>query len=413
MDLTFMGRNAKAAARVIACADAELKNRVLFGIADALDANAEGIIAANKIDLENGEKNGLSAALLDRLMLDDKRIADIANAVRDIARQDDPVGKILDEFARPNGLLIKKVTVPLGVIGIIYESRPNVTADAAAICLKSGNVVILRGGKEAIHSNTAIADVMRAAAEESGLPADCIQLVSDTSRESATALMGLTGYLDVLIPRGGAGLIRSVVENAKVPVIETGSGNCHVYIDKAADMDMAVDITFFAKTSRVSVCNSCETLLVHKNIADEFLPLVVKKLSEKNVEICGCERTAAILGGCTPASEEDYYKEYNDYILSVKVVNSVQEAADHIAKYSTGHSEAIVTNDEEAADFFCLHVDSAAVYVNASTRFTDGGEFGFGAEIGISTQKIHARGPMGTDQLVSYKYVVYGTGQLR
>ena len=320
---------------------------------------------------------------------------------------------MLSGEVRPNGLQIQKITVPLGVIGIIYEARPNVTSDAAGLCLKAGNAVILRGGKEAFRSNLAVAQVLRDALEESGLPADCVQLVEDTSRQSAQELMGLTGYLDVLIPRGGAGLIRSVKENSRVPVIETGVGNCHAYVDAAADLDMAADIVYNAKCSRPSVCNAIETLLVHEKIAGEALPRIKSSLDDKQVELRGCEKTRAILPGTAAATEEDWATEYNDYILAVKVVGSLEEALGHIAKYSSGHSEVIVTEDYSAAQRFLEEVDSAAVYVNASTRFTDGGEFGLGAEIGISTQKLHARGPMGLEQLTSTKFLVRGRGQIR
>ena len=325
----------------------------------------------------------------------------------------DPLGAVLWGSTRPNGLKIEKVSVPLGVVAIIYEARPNVTSDAAALCLKSGNAVILRGGKEAINSNTAITRIMRDAAADAGLDADCINLIEDTSRESANELMRLNGLVDVLIPRGGAGLIKSVVENSTVPVIETGSGNCHIYIDKYADIDMAAEIVYNAKTSRPSVCNACESLLIHKDVAEKALVAVAGRLKEKDVEIIGDEITCAVLDFAQPASDEDWGREYLDYKISVKVVSDIDEAIDHIAKYSTGHSECIVTEDYASARRFLDEVDSAAVYVNASTRFTDGGEFGFGAEIGISTQKLHARGPLGLSNLTSEKYIVYGSGQIR
>lgn len=408
-----LGARAKAAARPLQTAATETKNQALLKIADALLQNCAYILSENEKDLEAGRKNGMAPALLDRLALSEARVAGMAKGVADVAKLPDPVGAVLSEITRPNGLKIQKVAVPLGVIAVIFEARPNVTSDAAALCLKSGNAVILRGGKEAIHSNTAITKVMRDALRETELPEDCVQLVEDTSRESATALMRLNGYVDVLIPRGGAGLIRSVVENATVPVIETGVGNCHIYIDKDADIQMAVDITYNAKTSRVSVCNAAESLLVHKDIAEKVLPPLKAKLDEKNVELRGDEATRAILPGIKAATEEDYATEYLDYILSVHIVDSLEEAIDHIYRYSTGHSECIITENKAAAEKFLAEVDSAAVYHNASTRFTDGGEFGFGAEIGISTQKLHARGPLGLPQLTSVKYKIYGNGQRR
>ncbi len=408
-----MGAAAKQAARVLMNAGAK-KDEALYAIAEALRANSGAIIAANAVDMENGRAAGLSNALLDRLKLDEARIEGMAKGVADVAAFADPIGRVLDGRTLKNGLKIEKVTVPMGVIGIIFEARPNVTSDAAALCLKAGSAVILRGGKEAINSNRAVAEIMRDAIESVGLPRDCVALVQDTSRESATELMQLSDYLDVLIPRGGAGLIRSVVQNSKVPVIQTGAGNCHVYVDESADVEMASEIVFNAKTSRPSVCNAIETVLVHKGIAEKALPEMKKALDTMNVELRGCEKTREILGDCVkPATEEDYYKEYGDYILAVRVVDSLEEALDHIAKYSTGHSEAIVTSDYAAADRFTSGVDSAAVYVNASTRFTDGGEFGLGAEIGISTQKLHARGPMGLNELCSGKYIIRGNGQVR
>lgn len=412
MTMEEMGRKAKAAARVLATAGSR-KERALLLCGESLWKRRQELLEANALDMEAGAAAGLSQALLDRLRLTEDRIRSMAQAVEEVAKAPDPVGRVLLGETRPNGLKIEKVTVPLGVIGIIYEARPNVTSDAAALCLKAGNAVILRGGKEAFRSNQAVAQVLREALEEGGLPQDCVQLVEDTSRASAAALMGLTEYLDVLIPRGGAGLIRSVKENARVPVIETGVGNCHVYVDRTADLEMAAQIVFNAKTSRPSVCNAMETLLVHKDIAQEALPLIKARLDEKQVELRGCERTRAILPGIVAATEEDWKTEYLDYILAVKVVDSLEEALEHIARYSSGHSECIVTQDYGAAEEFLNRVESAAVYVNASTRFTDGGEFGLGAEIGISTQKLHARGPMGLEQLTSYKFLIRGTGQIR
>ena len=407
-----MGKKAKEAARVLARAGQE-KTAALQAAARALLARQEELLAANRADVEAGEAGGMRDSLLDRLRLTEGRIAGMAQALREVAEAPDPVGRVLSGEVRPNGLQIQKITVPLGVIGIIYEARPNVTSDAAGLCLKAGNTVILRGGKEAFRSNRAVAQVLRDALEESGLPADCVQLVEDTSRQSAQELMGLTGYLDVLIPRGGAGLIRAVKENSRVPVIETGVGNCHAYVDAAADLDMAADIVYNAKCSRPSVCNAIETLLVHEKIAGEALPRIKSRLDEKRVELRGCDKTRTILPGIAAAAEEDWATEYNDYILAVKVVGSLEEALGHIARYSSGHSEVIVTEDYSAAQRFLEEVDSAAVYVNASTRFTDGGEFGLGAEIGISTQKLHARGPMGLDQLTSTKFLVRGKGQVR
>ena len=410
--LEEMGAAAKQAARKLAVAGNQ-KDTALEAIAAALEAHTEEILAANREDLAAAEANGMSRSLMDRLALNEKRIAGMADGVRQVKAQPDPVGQVLEGGVRPNGLRIEKVAVPLGVIGIIYEARPNVTADAAALCLKAGNAVILRGGKEAFRSNQAIAEVMRDAVEAAGLPRDSIQLVQDASRASSIEMMGLTGYLDVLIPRGGAGLIRAVVENSHVPVIETGVGNCHVYVDDAADLEMAAEIIFNAKTSRPSVCNAIETVLIHQAIAGEFLPKMKAKLDEKQVEIRGCEKTREILPDCVPACEEDWATEYLDYILAVKVVDSLDEAMAHIAKYSSGHSECIVTENYRNAERFLSEVDAAAVYVNASTRFTDGGEFGLGAEIGISTQKLHARGPMGIRQLTSQKFVIRGNGQIR
>lgn len=411
--LEIMGANAKKASIFLRTAGSK-KDEALLAIAKALRENAAEIIGANEIDLENGKNAGLTESLLDRLKLTQERINGMADGVEQVAALADPIGTVLEGRTLKNGLAIEKVRVPMGVIGIIFEARPNVTSDAAALCLKAGSAVILRGGKEAINSNLAISEIMRNALESVGFPKDCVALVKDTSRQSATELMQLSDYLDVLIPRGGAGLIRSVVENAKVPVIETGVGNCHIYVDESADVEMAANIIFNAKTSRPSVCNAIETILVHKNIAQKALPEIKKLLDTKNVELRGCEETRKILGSSViPATEEDYAKEFLDYILAVKVVDSLDEALEHIAKYSTGHSESIITNDYNSANKFTACVDSAAVYVNASTRFTDGGEFGLGAEIGISTQKLHARGPMGLNELTSCKFIIRGSGQIR
>ena len=411
--LEIMGAKAKEASRFLMTAGSK-KDDALLAIAKALREHSEEIIKANSIDIKNGEEAGLTVSLLDRLRLDEARIEGMAVGVEQVAALPDPVGRVLDGRTLKNGLKIQKVSVPMGVIGIIYEARPNVTSDAAALCLKAGNAVILRGGKEAINSNTAIMAVMREAVKNVGFPEDCVALVTDTTRQSATELMQLSEYLDVLIPRGGAGLIKSVVNNSKVPVIETGVGNCHVYVDDSADIKMAADIVFNAKTSRPSVCNAIETVLVHADIADKALPAIKAELDKMNVEIRGCERTKQILGdSIIPATEDDYAREFLDYILAIKVVDSIDDAIAHIAKYSSGHSESIVTSDDRNADKFTSCVDSAAVYVNASTRFTDGGEFGLGAEIGISTQKLHARGPMGLNELTSNKYVIHGDGQIR
>lgn len=409
-----LGAKAKTAEHAAASASAKLKNEALKSIADALIENTSLIIEKNKLDLDNAVSNGMSVSMQDRLMLNEKRISDIASSVLKLIEAEDLIGSVDYGVIRPNGLKICKTRVPLGVIGIIFESRPNVTVDAATLCLKAGNTVILKGGKEAINSNKCLADVMRKAVEKAGLPADVIQLVEDTSREAAAELMKLNKYLDVLIPRGGAGLINAVVNQATVPVIETGTGNCHVYVDESADIQMAADIVDNGKTQRPSVCNAVESLLVHKNIAESALPVIKAKLDEHNVQIKGCEKTSKILGDCvTLASDEDYATEFLDFIISVKVVDSIEEAIEHIQKYSTRHSECIVTKSLENAEKFQREVDAAAVYVNASTRFTDGGEFGFGAEIGISTQKLHARGPMGLRELTTVKYLINGNGQIR
>lgn len=408
-----IGLKALAAKDFLATVTTEDKNRALLSIAKALRDSSETIITQNKTDLENGRKNGLSDGMLDRLMLDESRIDGIAKAVEDVVALDDPCGRLLEEVTRPNGLVIKKVSVPIGVIGIIYESRPNVTADAAVLCLKSSNAVILRGGKEAINSNIAIVAAMRSALADCGFDENCIQLVTDTSRESANQMMKMNGVIDCLIPRGGRGLIRSVVENSTVPVIETGSGNCHIYVDESADIEMAANIIYNAKTQRVGVCNACESLVIHSGIIKNALPVIKEKLDEKNVEMRGDERAMTAANGVLPASEEDFACEYLDYKISVKTVDSLDEAIRHINKNSTGHSESIITNNMDNAREFMQRIDSSSVYVNASTRFTDGGEFGLGAEIGISTQKLHARGPMGLRELTTTKYLIYGTGQTR
>ncbi|MEE1019719.1 MAG: glutamate-5-semialdehyde dehydrogenase [Acutalibacteraceae bacterium] len=413
IDLDLMGKRAKLAARALAVCGTVAKNNALRQIADELRRSVDEITAANERDIVTAREMGVPEPMIDRLRMTPERINAMADAVLEIETLSDPIGNVIEGFTRPNGLNIKKVTVPLGVIGIIFESRPNVTVDAATLCLKSGNATILRGGKEALQTNTVLCKVMRKALKAEGLPEDSVQLVEDTTRESSTALMQLSD-LDVLIPRGGKGLIRAVVENAKVPVIETGAGNCHVYVDEYADFVKAVKIVNNAKTSRVSVCNAIEGLLVHEAVADTVLPMIANELKKSNVEIRGCEKTLKILGDLAiPATDEDYATEYLDYIISVKVVSSLDEAVEHIMKYTSGHSECIVTENFTNANRFTESVDAAAVYVNASTRFTDGGEFGFGAEIGISTQKLHARGPMGLRELTSVKYIVTGDGQIR
>ncbi|OUQ61736.1 glutamate-5-semialdehyde dehydrogenase [Flavonifractor sp. An112] len=412
--LEMQGLAAKNASRVLSISGTAKKNAALEAIASALEARQEEILAANQEDMTAAKAAGMRPSLQDRLALDGSRIAGIVDGVRQVATLPDPIGETTKMSTRPNGLVIGKRRVPLGVIGIIYEARPNVTVDAAALCLKSGNAVILRGGKEAFHSNQAFVSIMRDALESAGLPRDCVALVTDTTRQSATELMNLTEYLDVLIPRGGAGLIKNVVENAKVPVIQTGVGVCHVYVHGEADLDMAARIIHNAKTSRPSVCNAAECLLVDRAVARDFLPMAWQLLQTKNVELRGCPETRAILGDfVVPATEEDWDTEFGDYILAVKVVGGFDEAVEFIHAHGTGHSEAIVTNNYFAAQQFLDQVDAAAVYVNASTRFTDGNEFGLGAEIGISTQKMHARGPMGLEELTSSKFVIYGTGQIR
>ncbi len=409
-----LGSNAVKVKKILAVADTGKKNSALAEISRALIENSDKIIEANQKDLTAAKENGMSVSMQDRLMLNEDRITGIASAVDELIKLEDPIGKVDNGSVRPNGMRITKIRVPMGIIGMIYESRPNVTADAATLCLKTGNAVILRGGKEAYNSNKCICEIMRDAVEKAGFPKDIIQFVDDTTREVTTELMKCDKYLDLLIPRGGAGLIKAVTKNATVPVIETGTGNCHLYVDESADIEMAVNITDNAKTQRPSVCNAIETLLVHKNIAEKFLPAVKKKLDEHNVEIRGCAETKRILGDCVvPATEEDYATEFGDYIIAVRVVDDISQAIEHIAEYSTGHSECIVTNDLSNANKFKSEVDSACVYVNASTRFTDGGMFGFGAEIGISTQKLHARGPMGLYEITTNKYLIDGNGQVR
>ncbi len=408
-----MAERARQAARDLGIALSAAKDIALREMADSLCAEQDAILAANAIDVNAARDRGTADALIDRLTLNPRRIAAMADGLRQIASLPDPIGEIPDGWRRPNGLEIHRVRVPLGVVGIIYESRPNVTADAAGLCLKSGNACLLRGGSEALRSNAAIARVLRQAAERAGLPADVVQLIESTDREAARELMRMNGLVDVLIPRGGAGLIQSVIENATVPVIETGTGNCHVYVDASADLDQAVEIVVNAKCSRPSVCNALETLLVHDVIAEDFLPQVAERLRDAGVELRGCERTREIIPDANPATEQDWHTEYLDMILAVKVVNDLDAAIEHIEKYGTRHSEAILTEDYSSAERFTREVDAACVYVNASTRFSDGYEFGFGAEIGISNQKLHARGPMGLRELTTYKYVIRGEGQVR
>ena len=411
--LETLGRNAKEAEIVLRNLDTAKKNQVLEAVADSLVADSKALLTANAIDVENGRKNQMPEGLVDRLMLTEARIASMAEGLRQVAALEDPIGEVTGMKKRPNGLLIGQKRVPLGVIGIIYEARPNVTADAFALCFKTGNVVILKGGSDAIHSNTAIVDCIRRTLDENGITKDAIQLISDTSRETAGEFMKMNEYVDVLIPRGGKGLIKAVVNNSTIPVIETGTGNCHIYVDESADLQMAVDIVMNAKTQRVGVCNACESLLVHEKVKDAFLPVLAERLRTKNVEMRADEEAKALIPDAVTATEEDWGTEYLDYILSIKVVGSADEAIRHINRYNTGHSEAIITRDYNNAQKFLDEVDAAAVYVNASTRFTDGFEFGFGAEIGISTQKLHARGPMGLLALTSTKYIIYGNGQIR
>lgn len=412
-ELIVKGKNAKAASYQLMNISTEIKNKALKRISHNLVSHAAEIIEKNQLDIANSRNNGMNESMIDRLMLNEDRIKSIAEGVNKIADLDDPVGEVLHMIKRPNGLVIGQKRVPLGVIGIIYESRPNVTVDAAALCLKSSNSVMLRGSKDAINSNKEIVKILKLSLKELGINEGAIELIEDTSRETATGFMKLNDYLNVLIPRGGAGLIKTAVENATVPVIQTGTGNCHIFVDEYANLDMAYDILINAKTSRVSVCNACESLLVHRNVKDKFLPEAIKKLKEKNVEVRGCEEAIKICKDVILATEEDYGKEFLDYIISVKVVDDLNMAVEHINKYGTGHSESIITESYTNSQKFLNEVDAAAVYVNASTRFTDGFEFGFGAEIGISTQKIHARGPMGLKELTTTKYIIYGNGQIR
>lgn len=413
MDLNEIGRLAKAAQPALQKADTDAKNQVLHRAAELLVEQCDFLLKENEKDMENGRTNGMTEGLLDRLLLTEQRVKQMAEGLSQLELLEDPVGEVLSMKKRPNGLLIGQKRVPLGVVGIIYEARPNVTADAFGLCFKTGNAVILKGGKDAIHSNKAIVKVLRMALAEKGFPEAAVTLIEDTSRETTTAFMKLREYVDVLIPRGSAGLIRAVVENSTIPVIETGTGNCHIYVDETADLDMAADIIFNAKTQRISVCNACESLVVHEKVLDALMPKLKARLDEKQVEIRGDEKVCASIEGIVPAKEADYGTEYLDYILSAKTVSSLDEAITHINRYNTGHSEAIITNDYSHAQRFLEEIDAAAVYVNASTRFTDGFEFGFGAEIGISTQKLHARGPMGLLALTTTKYIIYGNGQIR
>lgn len=413
MTLETLGIHAKKAERELLKLNADQKNICLNAVAEALIASNKAILNANAMDVQIAREKGMKESLVDRLALSEERIASMSEGLRSLTALEDPIGEILEAKIRPNGLEIGKKRVPLGVIGIIYESRPNVTADAFGLCFKTSNAVILKGGSDAIHSNKAIVEIIRKTLEANGVTADAIQLVEDTSRETAKKLMQMNQYLDVLIPRGGAGLIRTVVENSTVPVIETGTGNCHIYVDASADVSMAVDIIDNAKTQRTGVCNACESLVIHKDIAQEVLPAICERLFGKHVEVRGDEVCCKINDRIVPATDEDWGQEYLDYILSAKVVNDIDEAIEHINRYNTKHSEAIITQDYANARKFLEEIDAAAVYVNASTRFTDGFEFGFGAEIGISTQKLHARGPMGLKELTTTKYIIYGNGQIR
>lgn len=411
--LIQMGKNAREAEKSLRSLSTAEKNEALAAVAQRLVEKADVLLKANEEDVANGRKNNMKESLVDRLMLTKERIEGMAEGLRQLVDLEDPIGEVLGMKKRPNGLLIGQKRVPLGVIGIIYEARPNVTADAFGLCFKTSNAVILKGGSDAIHSNQAIVDCIRETLKEHGVTEDAVQLIGDTSRETAAEFMKLDEYVDVLIPRGGAGLIHAVVSQSTIPVIETGTGNCHIYVDETADLSMAADIVMNAKTQRIGVCNACESLLVHNSVKDQFLPVLAQRLKEKNVEMRADEEALALMPGAVPATEKDWGTEYLDYILSIKVVYSVDEAIEHINRYNTGHSEAIITNSYENAQKFLDEVDAAAVYVNASTRFTDGFEFGYGAEIGISTQKLHARGPMGLLALTTTKYIIYGNGQVR
>ena len=412
-EIIAQARGAKRAAEILANLSTEMKDAALEAIATELENSMEEILAEHRKDLEAGEKAGLRKDLMDRLLLNEARIRGMAEGLREIIKLKDPVGDVIEMWRRPNGLMVGKMRVPIGVIGIIYEARPNVTIDAAGLCLKAGNAVILRGGSEAINSNRILAWIAAEAIARVGLPAGSIQLVQTTDREAVSVLLGLNEYLDLLIPRGGAGLIRRVINEARVPVIETGTGNCHIYVDEGADLQMALDIVFNAKTSRPGVCNAVETLLVHRDIAPDFLPEIYRLFKQNQVELRGCPATREIIPDINEAVESDWEEEYLDYILAVKVVDDFDEAVSHINIYGTKHSEAIITNDYSRSQRFLKEVDAAAVYVNASTRFTDGNQFGLGAEIGISTQKLHARGPMGLNELTTCKYIIYGQGQIR
>lgn len=411
--LIQLGKRAKEAENSLCTISTDKKNQVLAAVAEHLCKNTEALLAANELDIKNGKANHMPEGLIDRLLLTKERIEGMAEGLRQLVGLEDPIGEITGMKKRPNGLLIGQKRVPLGVIGIIYEARPNVTADAFGLCFKTGNVVILKGGSDAIHSNQAIVDCIRETLKEQGLTEDAIQLISDTSRETAGEFMKMNEYVDVLIPRGGKGLIKAVVNQSTIPVIETGTGNCHIYVDETADLKMAADIILNAKTQRVGVCNACESLLVHADVKDALLPVLAKRLKEKNVEMRADGEALPLMPGAVSATEEDWGTEYLDYILSIKIVYSVEEAIAHINRYNTGHSEAIITESYTHAQKFLDQVDAAAVYVNASTRFTDGFEFGYGAEIGISTQKLHARGPMGLLALTTTKYIIYGSGQTR
>jgi len=412
-ELIEIGKRAKKATGELANLNSEQKNNILIRVAKLLEDQSGSLLKANALDLEQGETMGLKGAIMERLTLSKERIGGIADGLREVAQLDDPIGEIEEMKKRPNGLLIGKKRVPLGVVGVIYESRPNVTADVAGLCIKTGNVCVLRGGKEAFQSNNAIVNIFHEAIETLGLDSNMVQLVQNTNRESAVAMMKLNSYLDILIPRGGAGLIQAVVQNSTVPVIETGVGNCHIYVDEAADLEKAVAIVFNAKTHRPGVCNAAESILIHEKVATEVLPNIGKTLSEGGVEIRGDQTTCGLIPSAIAATEEDWGTEYLDLIISSKVVGSLEEAVDHINTYGSKHSESIVTENYSHAQFFLDRVDAAAVYVNASTRFTDGFEFGYGAEIGISTQKLHARGPMGLKELTTNKYIIYGSGQIR